>query len=254
MLVRDVARELGPRVKVSIEEYGHSPMATRFGVRRYPVVFVDDVLFARPKDFGFGGKEDTSGGVYLPWLEPANQRRFKSDLQRLVERRLAGEAVAGHAIGDVTTPDSTDGPATLPSLPLKDLDGQAIDSASLAGRAVVVEMWATWCGPCRSTLSRLNDVQRRYASRATILAVAVDSSEADVRAMMKTINPRYHVVLGSKDVIEAFGAVAAVPKLLVFDRAGRRSQVIYGAPPDLHQQLDAAIAAAAGSGAVDRRD
>ena len=45
-------------------------MATKFGVRRYPVVFVDDVLFARPKDFGFGNKEDISGGLYVPWLEP----------------------------------------------------------------------------------------------------------------------------------------------------------------------------------------
>jgi len=243
---------MGSGVKVSIEDYGHSPMATRFGVRRYPVVFVDDVLFARPKDFGFGGQDDTSGGVYVPWLDPVNQRRFKSDLRGLIERRLAGETVSGHAIGDVTTPDPSDGPTTLPALALKDLDGKPIDAAALAGRAVVVEMWATWCGPCRSTLARLNDVQRRYASRATILAVAVDSSEADVRSMMKQIKPRYHVVLGSKDVIDAFGAVAAVPKLLVFDRSGRRSQVIYGAPPDLHDRLDAAIAAAAGSGGADR--
>ena len=76
MLVRDVAKEFGPRVKVSVEEYGNSAMATRFGVRRYPVVFVDEVLFARPKDFGFGGADDVSGGLYVPWLDPANQRKF----------------------------------------------------------------------------------------------------------------------------------------------------------------------------------
>src|ERR1051325_10413337 len=101
---------MGPAVKVSIEEYGHSPMATRFGVRRYPVVFVDDVLVARPKDFGFAGAEDVSGGLYVPWLDPTNPRRFKDDLRRPVVRRLASEAVAGLNVADVTTEaDSAEG-------------------------------------------------------------------------------------------------------------------------------------------------
>jgi len=248
-----VAAEFGGRVTVSIEEYGHSPMAERFGVRRYPVVFVDDVLFARPKDFGFGGKDDTSGGVYVPWLEPANQRRFKEDLTRAVQRRLAGETIAGHDVTDVATPDPADGPTTVPSLAMHDIGGRPVTPAQLSGRAVVVEMWATWCGPCRSTLSRLNAVLRRYGTRATILAIAVDSNEADVRAMMNKIKPQYRVVMGTKDVIDAFGAVAAVPKLLVFDRDGKRSQVLYGAPPDLHDQLDAAIAKAAAAAPGPRR-
>ena len=47
MLVKDVAKEFDGKVKVVVEEYGNSPMATRFGVRRYPVVFVDDVLVGR---------------------------------------------------------------------------------------------------------------------------------------------------------------------------------------------------------------
>ena len=122
-------RKLGPRVRVSVEEYGNSEMAHRFGVRRYPVVFVDEVLFARPKDFGFGGAEDTSGGLYVPWLDPANQRRFKDDLRKAVTRRLAGEKVTGLDVADVATGDDpAEGPATVPSLELKDISGQAIDS------------------------------------------------------------------------------------------------------------------------------
>jgi hypothetical protein len=42
-------------------------------------------------------------------------------------------------------------------------------------------------------------------------------------------------------VIKAFGAVAAVPKVIVYDRQGRRSKVLYGAPPDLHEQIEAAV-------------
>jgi thiol-disulfide isomerase/thioredoxin len=237
-----VAKEFGGRVKVSVEEYGNSGMAARFGVRRYPVVFVDDVLVARPKDFGFGGAEDVSGGLYVPWLDPANQRRFKDDLRRVVEKRLAGEAVKGHDVADVTSEgDASEGPATLPSLALKDLAGRTIDPARLANRAVVVEMWATWCPPCRSTIAWLPALQKKYGGRATVIAIAVDSSAEDVAKIAATLKPNYAIVTGTPEVIKAFGAVAAVPKLIVFDARGRRSKVIYGAPPDLHAQIEAAV-------------
>lgn len=242
MLVRDIAREFGSRVKVSVEEYGNSPMATRFGVRRYPVVFVDDVLFARPKDFGFGGAEDISGGLYVPWLEPANQRKFKDDLRRTVRRRLAGELVTGHDVAEVTTgADPADGPPMLPSIELKDIAGRAIEPHELANRPVVVEMWATWCPPCRSTMAWLNSLQKQYGDRALVIAIAVDSKMEDVQKIAAQLKPNYRIVMGTPDVIKAFGAVAAVPKLMVFDRHGRRSQVLFGAPPDLHRQIEAAV-------------
>ena len=242
MLVRDVARDIGPRVRVSVEEYGNSEKARRFGVRRYPVVFVDDVLFARPKDFGFGGAEDTSGGLYVPWLDPANQRRFKDDLRKAVSRRLAGEKVAGLDVADVATGDDpAEGPAMVPSLALKDIRGQAIDPALLADRPVIVEMWATWCPPCKSTMSWLNTLQKKHGPRATVIAIAVDSNVEDVQKVAASLKPSYHIVMGTPEVIKAFGAVAAVPKILIFDRAGRRSKVIYGAPPDLHQQIERAL-------------
>jgi thiol-disulfide isomerase/thioredoxin len=241
-----VAKAFGDTVKVSIEEYGNSPMAARFGVRRYPVVFVDDVLVARPKDFGFGGDADVSGGLYVPWHDPASQRRFKDDLSRVVERRLAGEGVTGLDVADVATEaESSDGPAAFPDLPLTDISGRPLDRARLSDRPVVVEMWATWCPPCRSTMAWLPSLQKKYGDKATILAIAVDSEAADVRKMAATFKPNYPIVMGTPDVITAFGAVAAVPKLIVFDRHGRRSQVIYGAPADLHQQIERALARAA---------
>jgi len=245
LLVRDVAKEFAPRVKVSVEEYGDSPMATRFGVRRYPVVFVDDVLFARPKDFGFGGKEDVSGALYVPWLDPANQRRFKDDLRRTVSRRLAGETVAGLNVSDVTSEDdAAEGPTTLPTMALTDINGRAIGASSLRGRPVVVEMWATWCPPCKSTMKWLKSLQAKYGTRATVIAIAVDSEAAEVKKVAAAMQTNYRIVMGTPEVIKAFGAVAAVPKLLIYDAAGKRAKVLYGAPPDLHAQIDAAVSKA----------
>jgi thiol-disulfide isomerase/thioredoxin len=246
LLVRDVANEFEGKVKVSIEEYGNSPMATRFGVRRYPVVFVDDVLVARPKDFGFGGDEDISGGLYVPWLDPANQRKFKDDLRRTVVRRLSGERVAGLDVADVATEaDASEGAATLPAVALQDITGKTINAARLANRPVIIELWATWCPPCRSTMAWLPSLQKKYGDRATVLAIAVDSKLDDVRKMASSFKPNYPIVMGTPEVIKAFGAVAAVPKVIVYDAQGRRAKVLYGAPPDLHDQIEAAVKKAA---------
>ena len=248
MLARDVAKEFEGKVKVVVEEYGNSPMATKFGVKRYPVIFVDDVLVARPKDFGFGGADDVSGGLYVPWLDPVNQRRFKDDLRRTVARRLAGERVGGLNVADVATEaDASEGAPTMPSLALRDISGATIDPSRLTNRPIVVEMWATWCPPCRSTMAWLPTLQKKYGDRATVLAIAVDSKLEDVQTMAASFKPNYPIVMGTPEVIKAFGAVAAVPKLIVYDARGRRSKVLYGAPNDLHDRIEAALKQAAES-------
>jgi thiol-disulfide isomerase/thioredoxin len=243
LLIKEVASELGDRVKVVTEEYGNSPTAQKWGVRRYPVIFVDDVLVARPKDFGFTGEEDTSKGLYVPWREVANQQRFKEDLRRMVELRLKGESVRGLNIEDVRTdaPAAADGPASMTAMNLATIAGTALNAKALEGKVVIVEMWATWCPPCRSTMAWLNQVKAKHGERVEVIAVAVDSPDADVRQFAEELKARYHIVQGTPQIISQFGDVAAVPKLFVFDRAGRRIQTFYGAPPDLHEKIEASI-------------
>jgi thiol-disulfide isomerase/thioredoxin len=246
LLIKDVATELGSRVKVVTEEHGNSPMAEKWGVRRYPVVFVDDVLVARPKDFGFAGEDDKSKGLYVPWRETASQERFKADLRQMVEKRLRGEQVAGLDVDDVNTASSGlsgDGPTELPTVAAPTVNGGTLDRKSLDGKVVVVEMWATWCPPCKSTVSWLNTLQAKYGDRLAVIAIAVDSPVADVQKMAGEIRPAYHVVQGTPEIIALFGEIAAVPKLFIFDRQNKRAHTFYGAPPDLHQKIDAAVGA-----------
>jgi thiol-disulfide isomerase/thioredoxin len=246
LLIKDVASEFGDRVKVNTEEYGNSATAEKWGVRRYPVVFVDDVLVVRPKDFGFAGEEDKSKGLYVPWRDPANQQRFKADLRTMVEMRLKGQRVTGLNLDDVRTEASTaaDGPAELPADELPTVAGKTLDAASTKGKVVVVEMWATWCPPCRSTMGWLNGLKQKYGDRVDVIAIAVDSAEPEVRKFAADLGASYHIVQGTPAIISRFGDVAAVPKLFVFDRTGRRLRTFYGAPPDLHEKIEAAVTAA----------
>ena len=65
------------KVRFVSENFGASKLAERFGVTRYPAVFVEDVLVARPNDFGFFGRGEKSGR-YTPWRNAASQARFKA--------------------------------------------------------------------------------------------------------------------------------------------------------------------------------
>jgi thiol-disulfide isomerase/thioredoxin len=102
-------------------------------------------------------------------------------------------------------------------------------------------MWATWCPPCQSTLGWLDALQKQHPAALTVIAIAVDSKPADVNAMIAERKPSYTVVMATEPMLETFGGVAAVPKLFVFDKAGRRTQVFYGAPPDLHEHVEQAL-------------
>jgi thiol-disulfide isomerase/thioredoxin len=221
------------------ENYGESALARRFGVTRYPAIFVGDVLVATPKDFGFYGKgEGAKDGRYAPLKSAASHDRFRGDLKKMVELLLSGRADEARARA---TPVETPEIASLPSFTLTDLEGRAVSREDLSGRVVLVEFWATWCPPCRATLAWLGELKKRYGERIVVLAVAVESDEAGVRAMASEMGLPLRFAMGNADLARSFGDLSAVPTLFLFDRAGRRVETFYGAPPSLHAQAEARL-------------
>jgi len=224
-----------------VENYGDSALAKRFGVTRYPVIFADDVLVATPKDFGFYGKGEGGGeGRYTPLRSAASHERFRADLKRVLDLLLAGrrgEAARGAAV------EAPLG-GTLPALSVVDLEGKALSQAALAGRVVFVEFWSTWCPLCRGTLRWLGDLQKQHGDRIAVLAIAVESDEADVRKLTASLNLPIHWAMGTPATGKAFGDVSALPLLHVFDANGRKIGSWLGAPPTLHTEVEAALSKA----------
>lgn len=223
------------------ENYGDSALAKRFGVTRYPAIFVEDVLVATPNDFGFYGKgEGEAGGRYAPLKSAAAHARFQADLRRMLDLVLAGRKEAARR---EAAPAKDGAPTTLPELALTDLEGRPLSRADLAGRVVLVEFWATWCPPCRSTLGWLGDLARRHGDRLAILALAVESPEADVKALAAKLGLPLFWAVGTPERVRAFGDVSAVPTLLLFGRDGNGAGAFYGASAGLHARAEAAVAA-----------
>ncbi len=233
MLIKDVVESYKGRVRFVSENWGDSKLAERYGVKRYPVVFVNDAMVARPEDFGGWG---ATTGKYHPWKAPANQAKFKKDLARMIDLTLRGRAPApkkvqaqAEGVGEI---------AALPPLDLKDIEGRRIESADLAGRVVIVEFWATWCPPCRSTLGWLGEVKQRYGDRLEVVTVAIESEEPEARKQAQSLKQAPRVVMGTEALAASFGTISSVPTMFVFDREGKTAMVFYGAPEDLHLKAE----------------
>jgi thiol-disulfide isomerase/thioredoxin len=236
-----VVQGFGGKARFVVESYGASELAQRFGVTRYPALFVDDVLVAKPKDFGFYGKGEGAGdGRYTPFKSAASHERFRNDLTRMIQLLIEGRKDAVRAAA--ATADSPE-LAAIPAFTLQDLEGKPVGRDELNGRVVLVEFWATWCPPCRGTLGWLGELKRRYGDRVAVLAVAIESEEADVRKVAADLGAPLRFAMGTPEMARAFGDVTAVPTLFVFDGQGHTAAAYYGAPPDLHTAAEARLQA-----------
>ena len=224
--------EFGERARFVVEDLGASPIATRFGVDQYPAIFVDEALVARPEDFY--AWNESSNGRYVPWKELDNKRAFQRDLRSFIRLRLAGGTLPSLPAGS-----SAEALPELPSYQMTDIDGASFRFSDLRGKPVLVEMWAPWCPPCLKTLEWMKALD---TGRMHIVGITVESKADEVRSVVEKIQPPARMVMGTDELLTALGGPPAVPTLLLANAEGRIVHVFYGAPADLHEQIEQELA------------
>jgi thiol-disulfide isomerase/thioredoxin len=117
-----------------------------------------------------------------------------------------------------------------PSVTFKDLQGKEVSLASYKGKVVLLNMWGTWCEPCRGEIPTLIQMQNDYAAKGfTVLGVAtndevdrvipfVHNTKFDVGGQELTMN--YPIVMGSDEISTAFGGLLGMPTSFLISRNG----------------------------------
>jgi peroxiredoxin len=110
-----------------------------------------------------------------------------------------------------------------PDFTLKDAQGKRVSLSDFKGKVVVLNFWATWCGPCKAEIPWFIDFQKQWASRGfTVLGVSMDEDgwkAVTPYAAEKGIN--YPVVLANEEINERYGGIEALPTTLVIGRDGK---------------------------------
>lgn len=120
--------------------------------------------------------------------------------------------------------------ATLPDAEFRTLDGQPFRLNDLRGRVVLLNFWATWCGPCRGEIPEFNAMQAALEKRGlTIIGVSTQDTPEQIKDFQKDLKQEYKLLLAGDDVPNKFGNGPGLPVSYILDREGRVRKKIIGA-------------------------
>jgi thiol-disulfide isomerase/thioredoxin len=122
------------------------------------------------------------------------------------------------------TPPRRTIPETLPAIAMADRNGVSRELTEWKGRPLIVNFWATWCGPCRDEIPLLKTLRNERASdQLEVVGIAIDARD-DVLKYARDIGIDYPILIGEKDgyaAAEAFGVSLVLPFSVFADRKGR---------------------------------
>jgi thiol-disulfide isomerase/thioredoxin len=123
-------------------------------------------------------------------------------------------------------------PEMVPSFDLTSFSGQKIDPAQWRGKVVILNFWATWCGPCRYEIPELMALQKQFPKSLQVIGLSVDEAPpAQVKQFADRMGITYPVAIASDQLQDRFGGILALPTSFVLNREGRVVQKHVGLIP-----------------------
>lgn len=117
-----------------------------------------------------------------------------------------------------------------PAFAIKTIDGKNLSLADYEGEVVLLNFWATWCGPCQTEMPRFIRFQREFGAKGfQVVGISMDDSNAPVRTFISKLKPNYPIALGNAKVAESYGGILGLPITLLIDRKGRIAKRYEGA-------------------------
>jgi len=152
----------------------------------------------------------------------------------------APSSMAPLASHDETTADAQAGaacdadakPANM-DFAIKDLDGKDVKLSSYKGKVILLNFWATWCGPCKAEIPGFVELQEKYKKDLVVIGYSVDDTADKARAFATEYKMNYPVLLGlgREDVQDAYGPIWGIPASFLISRDGKVCKKHMGIAP-----------------------
>src|SRR5262245_12990262 len=152
--------------------------------------------------------------------------------------------------GDVHADGSADAGGACPAdakpanlnFTLKDVNNKDVNLASLKGKVILLDFWATWCGPCKIEIPWFVEFQEKYGkSGLQVVGVSIDDTLDKLKPFVTQYKMNYTVLQGldHDDVQDAYGPMFGVPVTVVISRTGKicKKHVGLGSKPDFESTI-----------------
>jgi cytochrome c biogenesis protein CcmG/thiol:disulfide interchange protein DsbE len=112
---------------------------------------------------------------------------------------------------------------TAPNFTLKDIDGRPVKLSDFRGKIVLLNFWATWCGPCKVEIPWFIEFEQKYKDRGlVVIGVSMDEEGwSVVKPYVADRRINYRIVVGTEKVGQAYGGVESLPTSFIIDKEGR---------------------------------
>ena len=140
----------------------------------------------------------------------------------------AGCSSAGNA--SVAAVKATKDRKAAPDFELKDSMGRTVKLSDYRGKVVLLNFWATWCGPCKIEIPWFVDFEQKFKDKGfAVLGVSMDEEGWDVvKPYLGSANVNYRVLLGTDSVAQLYGGVDSLPTSFMIDKEGRIASIHVG--------------------------
>lgn len=157
-----------------------------------------------------------------------NQFRFRRLL--LIGALLA----SGLALANTTTVNVG---AEAPDFALRSAAGPNLRLSEHRGQVVMINFWATWCGPCRQEMPKLDEIFARYEPAGfTLLGVNIDEDSAQAQRLADELGVTFPLLFDDEQDVSRLYDVQAMPMTVMVDRSGTVRSVHYGYRPGMEQR------------------
>jgi len=117
-----------------------------------------------------------------------------------------------------------------PDFSLKDANGQTVKLSDYKGKVILLDFWATWCGPCKIEIPWFIEFEQTYKDKGfSVIGVSMDEEGwTVVKPYIQQRKVNYRVLLGTEQVGQLYGGVDSLPTTYLIDRSGRIAAVHIG--------------------------